>query len=418
VITDGDVAVIGGGIVGTVTALVLQRAGFSVTLLGENEPGAGTAAGSAGYLHDGEIFPLAHVGLLLHLPQLLLDPLGPLILRSSYLPHLARWGTHFLGAMRRSNVEAAIEALGSLNRAAIESFRVVADAADADDLLVYNGGLKVIRDARNLTAVAKELQQLEKVGIQARPLDFDEIHRLAPELGPEVAGGILFPLSAHCLDPAQFGQRIAQRVRLSSTVIRGRATTLTAQSNESWTVSFVNQQRNERIHVKTVVVAAGFGSAALLKGLGYKVPLASARGYHLMIADPHVKPARPMIFHEPHIAATPMLGGVRLAGTMEFALPSAPPDYRRAEMLYNIAQRYIPELTNERTTTWMGVRPLTPDSLPVIGKARNHSRLYYCFGHGHLGLTQAAVSARIISGLLSDAVPAFDMHPFDLVRFN
>ena len=110
--------------------------------------------------------------------------------------------------------------------------------------------------------------------------------------------------------------------------------------------------------------------------------------------------------------------GLRLAGTMEFASPDAPPNFRRAEMLYGIAKRYLPDLAAVDTTTWVGTRPLMPDSLPAIGRASRHKNLYYAFGHGHLGFTQAAVSARIIRELMTGGAPSIDITPFDLARFQ
>jgi glycine/D-amino acid oxidase-like deaminating enzyme len=415
---DADVAVVGGGIIGTASALALQDAGFSVAVIEPGEPGAGTAAGSAGYLHDGEIFPLAQPSLIPALPRMLFDPYGPLVLRPSYLPKLTAWGARFFASMRRSRVSGAIAALASLNRPAVDALIEMAASAGAGDLLVRLGGLKVVRDPQMLEKLADEMHDFERERIAARVIDGARVRALEPSLAPDVAGAVFFPNSAHCVNPTAFGERLAARVRSRGTVVRGTAEGLDPQSDGSWAIRVRDADRTIHVASSRVVVAAGYGSAALLHSLGYTVPLAAARGYHLMIAHPSIALIHPTIFHEPHIAASPMEHGLRIAGTMEFSAPGAPPDFRRADMLYGIAQRYLPNLRNEATTRWMGVRPAMPDSLPAIGKAARHGQLYYCFGHGHLGFTQAAISARCIAALASDAAPSIDLTPFDLQRFG
>ncbi len=413
---DADVAVVGSGIVGTMTALALQDAGSCVLAIEADEPGAGTAAGSAGYVHDGEIFPVAQPRLLADLPRLFFDPFGPLVFRLSYLPQMLGWSARFLGSMRAPAIAHGIAALASLNRLAIDALFAVANAAQAQDLLVHRGGLKIAHAARTFEGFAHEVELLQRAGIPARIVGADALHAMEPALGGDNAGAILFPNSAHCIDPSAFGKRLAARVRARGTIVRARASALLPQRDGSWSVSLNGSA--SRVDVQRVVVTAGYASPALLRPLGYRAPLAAARGYHLMIEHPGIELGHPMIFHEPHVGATPMRSGLRLAGTMEFASPDARPDFRRAEMLYPIIRRYVPSLQNDTATTWAGIRPSMPDSLPAIGKASRHDNLYYCFGHGHLGFTQAAISARCIAELVTHTKPAIDLAPFDLERFS
>ncbi len=415
---DGEVAVVGSGIIGTISAINLHAAGFDVVVVEPDEPGAGTAAGSAGYLHDGEIFPVAHPALLAALPRMLLDPRGPLVVRPSYLPAFAGWGLRFLGAMRSRVIRRATAALASLNRDAVNELAAVAAASDAAEFLVRGGGLKIVYDKRTLHELVTQLTVLQREGIAANALDAAQVHDMEPALGPTVAGAIFFPNSAHCTDPERFGKRLAQRMQSASRILRARARSLRPKRDGTWVILVDQHGALSQLAVRRVLVCAGYHSASLLEPLGYRVPLAPARGYHLMIGDPGVAVTHPMIFHEPHFGATPMNEGLRLAGTMEFALPQSPPDFRRAHMLYEQARRYIPGLKNEGATQWAGVRPSMPDSIPAMGAAKRHQNLYYCFGHGHLGLTQAAVSARAMTQLMSGARASIDLEPFDLARFE
>ncbi|MGH7707688.1 MAG: NAD(P)/FAD-dependent oxidoreductase [Vulcanimicrobiaceae bacterium] len=411
---DADIAVVGGGIIGTAAALALQADGYRVLIVEPNEVGAGTAAGSAGYLHDGEIFPLAEPGLLAKLPRMLLDPLGPLVIQPAYLPLLVGWGRRFLRASRRPAIARAIAGLASLNRLAVDSTVALAEDSGAGHLLARAGGLKVCRDERTLEAVAAELLTLKEAGIEAQTIGRDALLALEPAISPEVAGAVFFPTSAHCTDPQAFGERLAARARGAS--IRNRATKLTQIADKSWVVELDGATR-QRISAQRVLICAGAWSAPLMRSLRYTVPLAMARGYHLMLSNPGIELKHPIIFFEPHFAATPMLDGIRLAGTVEFAPAHAPMKPHRSEMLYDLAKRYLPRLRSEPSTMWMGVRSMTPDSLPVIGKAQRHENLYYSFGHGHLGFTQAAISARCIADVIGGRTPPIDVAPFDLDRF-
>jgi D-hydroxyproline dehydrogenase len=414
---DAEAIVIGSGIVGTMTALALQGAGLDVLVIEQDEPGAGTASGSAGYIHDGEIFPVAQPALLAELPRLFFDPFGPLVFRIAYLPHMLGWGARFLRSMRRSVIERATAALASLNRCAIDALLSVAASTGTQDLLVHGGGLKIARTQRAFDGFARELQLLQSAAIPARALDAAALHAMEPALADDNAGAIFFPNSAHCVDPAGFGERLAACVGASGSILRARARSLQPQSDGSWVVDVQDGARSG-VHAQTVVVTAGYASPSLLEPLGYRVPIAPARGYHLMIEHPGVTLRHPIIFHESHVGATPMNAGLRLAGTMEFSSPAAPADYRRATMLYEIIHRYIPGLKNGSATTWMGIRPSAPDSLPCIGRAPRHDHLYCCFGHGHLGLTQAAISARCIADVVTGNAPPIDLEPFDLARFQ
>ena len=167
-----------------------------------------------------------------------------------------------------------------------------------------------------------------------------------------------------------------------------------------------------------LVVCAGWWSGNLLQPLGYKAPLASERGYHLMLPQPGVSLGRPVVMAEHYFAATPMMDGIRLAGTAEFADPTAKMDVRRANILHSLATPYLPGLLSEGATHWMGVRPSFPDALPAIGRAGRHNGLFYSFGHQHVGLTQGAISARLLAeAILEGSVPS-TLRPFDLSRFQ
>ena len=409
-----DVALIGGGIVGIACALELLAAGRSVTIVEPGEPGAGTAAGSAGYLSDGEIFPLAQPTVWRDLPRLLLDPRSPLTIEPAALPALLGWGVRFLCATRGSRVRAATAALASLNRHANDALAGLAVRAGAAAYLRREGSLHVARAARVFERAASLVPLLATHGLRARVVGRDELLRLEPALDPSVCGAVEYPDAMRCTDPAAFGATLATFARArGATLVPAAARALRERTDGTWRV----ETTHGGVDAREVVVAAGVWSRALLRPLGYVVPLQAARGYHLMLPDAGVAPRRTLLFEDAHFCATPMDAGVRLAGTVEFAPLGSPPNYARAGMLFPAAADYLPGLRADGATRWMGNRPSFPDSLPAIGKAARHRNLFYCFGHEKLGLTQAAISAQAMATLVAGGTAPVDLSPFALERF-
>jgi D-amino-acid dehydrogenase len=167
-----------------------------------------------------------------------------------------------------------------------------------------------------------------------------------------------------------------------------------------------------------IVVCAGYQSKALLQSLGQNVPLASERGYHLMLPNAGIGLNLPVIFGEPYFAATPMLNGIRLAGTAEFARFDAPANLGRARMLYRQARSYLPGISDANAYSWLGVRPTFPDGMPAIGVVDDCPEVLYAFGHSHNGLTLSAITAKCIAALMSGEAIDIPIHEMSLRRFQ
>ena len=166
-----------------------------------------------------------------------------------------------------------------------------------------------------------------------------------------------------------------------------------------------------------MVIAAGAFSKPLAAALGNKVPLDTERGYHMMLPQPEIEIRVPMLISSLGFGVTPMSDGLRLAGTVEFGGLKAPPDYNRAQILLDHAKRLFPGLGDAGAVPWMGHRPSMPDSLPVISRSNRFARVFYAFGHGHLGLSLGAVTGRVIADLVVDRVSDIDPTPYRADRF-
>lgn len=168
----------------------------------------------------------------------------------------------------------------------------------------------------------------------------------------------------------------------------------------------------------SVVLAAGAWSGQLARELGLRIPLESMRGYHVMLPMPKPGPTRPLYPLAAKIMMTPMDQGLRIAGTAEIAGLDAPMNERRAAVLGRLAKRYFPGLTGEPISTWMGHRPATPDSLPVIGRSPRHTNVVLAFGHGQTGLIGGSTTGLLIADIIAGRTPTIDASPYRADRFQ
>jgi D-amino-acid dehydrogenase len=169
--------------------------------------------------------------------------------------------------------------------------------------------------------------------------------------------------------------------------------------------------------IETLIVAAGAWSHRLASKLGHTVPLETQRGYHALLPDPNVAPRRNVQWSERKFIATPMETGLRFAGTVELAGLDAPPNYRRADKLLEQGREMFPGLVGGEISRWMGHRPCLPDSMPVIGPSTRVKKTFFAFGHGHIGLTCAATTGRLIADLVTGQKPCVDPTPYRIDRF-
>lgn len=412
---DHEIVVIGAGIIGAAIAEQLQSRGHSVLLVDRDEPGTGCSFGNAGHFATDVVLPLANMQTILSLPKLLTDPLGPLSFRWQYLPKLIPWILRFAMAALPGNVRQSCTHLRALNGRSIESYDRLLGRLGLQDLMTKKGALTVYESAASAGKNANTVAQLRGFGVEIESLGREQIRDLEPALSEHIAGGLYFPKTAHTVNPyrlvqslvAEFRSRGGQWLQQAVSGLHTRADGATD----------IALRDGSRLSARKVIVAAGAWSRPLAKQLGYSVPLDTERGYHLMLPEPGCALTRPMVSFERSFVMTPMEEGVRLAGTVELAGLDAPADDRRADILYQHAQSILPGLQNRGAKRWMGFRPSLPDSLPVIGASPYNPSQFFAFGHQHLGLTQAAITAELLADQLEGKRPEIDLSPFSVNRF-
>jgi D-amino-acid dehydrogenase len=409
-----QVTVIGAGIIGMCVADYLQRLGASVTVLDPIEPGRSCSFGNAGALSPGSCVPVAMPGVLKQVPKWLTDPSAPLVLRWSYLPWALPWLTRFLRASSKKQVERSASALSALLRPVFENYAPLLEEANAADLIRRQGQLYVYETEAAYRGDAFGWELRRRHGARIEVLSADELRQHEPALAPFFTKGVLLPEHGYCLDPFGLVQALADSVRRKGGTILGQKV-LDVEMDADRPRALVTAAG--RHQVDAVVVAAGAWSHQLARMFGHKVPLETQRGYHAMLRDPSVSPRTSIMWAEKKFLATPMRMGLRFAGTVELAGLHAPPDYRRAATLMESGKRMFPGLTGGEVSRWMGHRPCLPDSVPVIGPSTKVRNVYFAFGHGHLGLSCASTTGRLVAELVMGAKPCIDPEPYRIDRF-
>lgn len=415
------VAVIGGGIIGVNSAYQLQKRGFKVTIFEPNGLGEGASFGNAGHFATEQVFPLADPALLSQLPKMLFDPLGPFRVNTRYFHKALPWFTRFLTQMSRPTREKNTLAIAALNAVSIASWRRIISELDVPSLLSLNGSLLTF-ETTDKAVVDKQVAVYRAQGIGVRVLEGIELQEKAPQLDTKVQGALYFTDVGHTVNPLALTQVIAQAfLENGGEVLAESVVTVTDESRP-----IVSTDKQDRAFDK-VVVCAGAYSKVLVKQLGYSVPLETERGYHLMLPL-SVDFSCPVASMERKFIMTPMAGGLRLAGTVEFAGNDAKPNYNRSDMLLAHAKAMIspeqcPALHQlslqeiKQSARWMGRRPSLPDSLPVIDRSPHNASVYFNFGHQHLGLTWGAISGELIAQLIHGEHCDLDITPYRISRF-
>jgi D-amino-acid dehydrogenase len=389
------VGIVGGGIIGSSIATWLIGDGHEVTVYEREPEGLPASAGNASLIALPEIAPIASPGVLTAVPKWLLDPLGPLTLRWGDLPALTPWLLSFLAHATPGHGRHARAALTQLMTTALADHFAVGRIAGLEGHLRQTGYVS-LHDSEASIASALHEAALAKaaLGYDYVRLSPAEARTLVPELEGAfhaalhqpiywMAANPLAILRAHQAFAVERGRRIASEVQQ-----------ITQHGDGIHIATASGSERYDR-----VVVAAGVWSRVLVRQLGLKVLLETERGYNTTYTDLGWNLPLPVGFADHGFIATPLVDGLRVGGAVELARPETSPNFARARAMREKMRRYVPSLP-EGGTEWMGRRPSTPDSLPVISLHPRDNRIAFAFGHGHLGLTLSAVTARMVAGLI------------------
>lgn len=406
--------VIGAGIIGASCAWHLQSKGLQVTLVDHQLPGQSCSFGNASCIATSGVIPFSYPGLIKSVAGWILDPQGPMSIRINALPALIPWFWKFWRVGTMQKVKEIAHAQAMLMHSVIADFDEILEATNSAHLKHSRGAIHLYDTEKEYRADLWQVDLRERLGFEEYRLSPMELKSMVPCLKLEKGVAIMMSDWHHLLDPAKVTARIVEYCLANGGEwIRDRVTGVSAGDAG---VS-LRTESGRRIEADQLVVATGAWSNAIAGQLDYQVPLIAARGYHSMISAPGVTLQYPVMSISRHFVMTQLEGGLRVAGTAEFAALDAKPDYKRARVLLKHASHYLDGLKTEAVTEWMGHRPMMPDSLPVISASPSHPNVFYAFGHGHYGLTQGPTTGRIIADMVVGNEPSIDLSAFRFDRF-
>jgi D-amino-acid dehydrogenase len=412
--TARNIVVIGAGIVGVSAALTLQQDGRQVTLLDRQGPGSGASFGNAGAIVNGSSAPTAMPGIAGDVWRMLGKPLAPLTIRWSYLPRIAPWLLRFLLESRTSRVASNARNLHALTSKAEHYWRAITADSSLQSLLRQVGWLKVYETETAFLRAAHARFLMDELAVPYEVLDPADIHALEPRLARHFVRGVLQADSLQLINPGHMLEAMVTLFAARGGVFRRFDAQRLRHDADAVQVG----DANEWIAADRLVIAAGAWSARFFRMLGDRIPLDAERGYHLMLPPETAGLlGRPVLNADQAFVLSPLENGLRLTSQVEFAGIDASPDYRRVRSLLPQAARMLPGVDTTEQSVWMGGRPSLPDSLPVIGPSPHCPRALYAFGHQHLGMTLAPVTAYLLADLVAGRAPRIDLAPYRADRF-
>jgi D-amino-acid dehydrogenase len=413
--SDPRVAVVGAGVVGLACAWELRRRGADVAVLERAGVGGGVSRGNTGWVSPSLTYPLPAPGMVREGLRQLLTGGEAFVLRPSLDPAFVRWLLSFRRNCTSARFDTGIRALLALNRRTLQLFDAYRDAGVAFEM--HTAGLVVAARTRGgLDLYRRTFQRLRELGYEGGSIDELDAAALAalePALDRARVGAGLHARVDRFVRPEQLTAGLAERLRADGVEIHeGCELRTLARSDGGWAL----ETTSGPLAAQRLVVAAGLPTAPLLRLLGVRVPLMGARGYSVTVAGRGTPPRHALYLAEAKLGLSPFDDGVRVAGVFELGASNDDVSPAVGERLLAAARPYLagwqPDADGP-VEAWAGLRPATPDGLPLIGALPGLDDIYLATGHGMLGVTLAPATADLLAPLVLEGRAAPELTPFD-----
>jgi D-amino-acid dehydrogenase len=411
-----DVLIVGGGSIGLNAAYYLLKSGRKVSIVDAKEIGKGSSSGNAGHIVPSHIIPLAAPGVVTSALKWMLDPShSPFGMKVSLDPKYILWLLQFVTACSEANVTRGIPPLNSLGQLSARNFIQMIAEEKFDCHHQEKGLLFLYKTEKAMQDGVHEGELMQKHGIPVSVYDRNKIHEVEPAALGDIIGGVHFTGDSH-LDPAVFLDLLRERVRAMG-----------AEMFENTAVTGFESANGKILKVKTsagdfsaeqIVLAAGAWTPAVARDLRLDIPIQPGRGYSMTMSATKQMPSHALILGERRVAVSPMNHLLRFTGRLEVGVGSTVPDPRWIQRIENAAREYL-RLDEQLDVkeTWAGLRPTTPDGMPIIGRAAKYSNLILATGHAMLGLSLGPGTGQVVAELVNGKESAFDLSPLRLERF-
>lgn len=408
------VIIVGAGIIGVSTAVWLQRLGHEVVLVDRAGPGEGTSHGNGGVLASAAIVPVTGPGLLWKAPFMLFNRDQPLFLKWRYLPKLLPWLVKYLKHNNEADTRRIAKALAPIIADSLEDHQALAKGTNAERYIVPGDYIYVYHSRRDFEKEALSWDIRKDNGFVWEEIGHEALQKIAPAISNEFQFAISLPGHGRISDPGAHVKALAEHViDEGGKLLIGAVDDFIVEDGKvgGVTIDGVTHETD------AVVIATGVWSVPLMKKLGIDVPLESERGYHIELINPSSMPFAPLMISSGKFVITPMEGRIRCAGVLEFGGLELEASKAPFDLLERHFRKAFPQITWEKTETWMGHRPAPSDSIPIIGEISTAKGVFAGFGHHHVGLTGGPKTGRLLAQMINGDKPNLDLASYSPMRF-
>ena len=391
-----------------------------MTVIDRTGVAAGSSAGNSGLIVPSHSIPLAAPGVITRSLRWLLDPSSPFFVKPRPSRELASWLWRFLSAARHGPLERSAGILSALTLASAREYEELIPGEQIECHYVRRGLLGLYTTREGLAEGAAEAELMRGHGIRSTNLEPHEILEIEPSIAPEVRGGVLYETDSN-LDPTELMRGLAGRVvGMGGVIESGReVTSISTRGGMVTGVTTVGSQYRPN----EVVLAAGSWSPEIGLCLGLRLPVQPAKGYSITVTagDSGWRPELPIMAHEARAALAPMGARIRMAGTLELAGMNTRIDRRRVRAIVAGIGRFLTlpgGMQFDHGQVWCGLRPCTPDGLPIVGRPGSLENLIIATGHAMIGMTLGPITGRLVSQLAAGDEPEMDVAPLAPDRFS
>ena len=413
-----SVVVIGGGIIGLSCAVKLAEAGVDVVVIEKEQVGYGCSYGNAGWMTPCFAMPLPMPGLLLKSMKWMLNPSGPLYIKPVPSLLLTQWLSRFLLSMTEKKSKIAIEALVALSIKSLDDYKKL--ALEYPEIEMQQKGLLMVSaTADGVKAATQEMNLVEKYNIPGKFLTPEQIKNLEPALKGNLLGGVFFSDEAHA-EPLKVVQALAKKAIKLGVKILEHTEFRKANSASDGSVNKIKsiQTSKGEMQADVFVLATGSWSQAIAAELDLNVPILGGKGYALIVDRLTTQPQIPIMIVDRKIAITPRQDSLRIAGTLELVNQDFSITERRVKAIFEGAKQFLDIPENIKVhETWRGLRPCTPDGVPLIGWAKNYQNLMMACGHQMLGLQSGLGTGQLVSDLITTGQSELQRDVYNPARF-
>lgn len=410
------VIIVGAGIIGLSSAYFLVKRGMEVVLIDKGVPGGACTSGNMGWVAPSLSEPVPAPGLVKTSLKWMLKKDSPLYIKPTAVPSLSSWLIQFWKFCNQESFKASFQAGLELNRKTLQLFDELEEAGEVHFESYRKGLLNLFLDESSIEKRIEELKPVQQIGVHEPEVKTrDELLKMEPTISEKVKGGVYLPAERH-VRPESFskglhdwlmnnGVTILQDCEVTDFVVeRGSITAVRAD--------------NELYEGDEFLVTAGAWVGLLMKKVGKNLPITAGKGYSVTISSPSFNIQQPVYLGDSKVAISPFKNAIRIGGTMELSGINTHFDERRLSNLRQSFNQYFRKPISGKEQKWVGMRPMTPDGLPVLGKLEGYENLYVATGHAMSGMAMSLSTGVIMSELISEGKTDIPIQPFAPGRFS